>query len=831
MITYMVKYISNVLQVLYRSDQGSAGGDQDTEDESYLDELEDKEFDFPEGQVVLPVVPLRGMTVLPNTTASFEVARSRSLKALEIAMNSDRLLVVFAQSDMMADWPKGEDMGRRVVCIVKITETVAQSEQKGTLVHVRGLCRAVISTMADHELYSEALVKPVIEKDMQISAEQEEKLETYRRELIQAYKDFASASGRVSVEGVIALSQIFDPIVVGDIIASNLGLNIHGQNYHLEELDAEERLHNLLVLLRRERRLSEYEKELEAKVREEIEAGQKEYYLREQLKVIHTELGDQETSEEESDRYLQLLAKTNMPERDKKQIEKEINRLSKYPPSFPEANILRNYLDLVFELPWGMVSKDSLNIKSSRRQLDKDHYGLEKVKERVLEYLAVLKRQKTLNADAMGSQILCFVGPPGVGKTSVAQSIAKSMGRQYIRMSLGGVRDEAEIRGHRRTYIGAMPGRLINSIKRAGTDNPLILMDEIDKLGNDFRGDPASALLEVLDPAQNVAFRDHYLEIDYDLSKVMFITTANSVDTIPRALLDRMELIEINGYTEEEKYHIARLHLWPRQLEKHAIDKDDVVLMKPAIMAIIRNYTREAGVRQLEQELAHLCRRIVLLLEEEEEALPIKVSKTNLDSFLGKAKFHEDEYNRQDLVGLATGLAWTSVGGDTLAIEVNTNAGSGKLELTGRLGEVMQESAKVALAYIRSQAVVLGINPDFVKTSDIHIHVPEGAVPKDGPSAGITLATAILSALSDRPVRHNVAMTGEITIRGRILPIGGLKEKVIAAHRAGIDTVLVPTANLRDLDEIPESVKKKMTFHGVSDAMDVFRYAILPEVE
>ncbi len=478
-------------------------------------------------------------------------------------------------------------------------------------------------------------------------------------------------------------------------------------------------------------------------------------------------------------------------------------------------------------MPWGKVSEDEINIKSSRRQLDKDHYGLEKVKERVLEYLAVLKRQKGMEKREIGAQILCFVGPPGVGKTSIAQSIAKSMGTEYVRMSLGGVRDEAEIRGHRRTYVGAMPGRLINAIKRAGTDNPLILMYEIDKLGSDFRGDPASALLEILDPAQNFAFRDHYLELDYDLSKVMFITTANSIDTIPAPLLDRMELIEVNGYTEEEKYNIAKLHLWPRQLRQHAIEKSDVSLNKAAIMQIIRYYTREAGVRQLEQQLAHLCRRIVLKMEEDDLELPIRIGKADVDSYLGKPKFFEDEQMRQDLVGLAKGLAWTSVGGDTLAIEVSIVPGTGKLELTGRLGEVMQESAKVALAYIRSEATDLGVDVDFAKTSDIHIHVPEGAVPKDGPSAGITLATALYSALSEKPVRHNVAMTGEITIRGRILPIGGLKEKVIAAHRAGINTVLVPTPNLRDLDEVPESVKSKMTFHGVSEAKDVFKHAIV----
>ncbi len=789
--------------------------------------LTDTEMKWPTETVKLPLVPLRGMTVLPSTSVSFEVARSRSLASVAYAMNTDRLMAVIAQSDIKMEWPDSEELIDGVACIVRIQETIEQSEQKGMLIHVRGVCRAIIKDIYTDGEFDSVELEVVYENKEHRNPEDEDKLEAYRRELLAAYKDFAKASGRLGSEGAAALAQIHDPVVAGDIIASNLGLNIYGQNFHLAELDIQNRLHELLVLIRRERRLADYEKELEDKVREEIEAGQKEYYLREQLKVIHTELGDTETSEEETERYMKLLAETQIPEKDKVTIEKEIKRLAKYPPTFPEAGILRNYLDLIFELPWGKMSEDSLNIKASRRQLDKDHYGLEKVKERILEYLAVLKRQKSMGADALRSQILCFVGPPGVGKTSIAQSIAKSMGRQYVRMSLGGVRDEAEIRGHRRTYVGAMPGRMINAIKRAGTDNPLILMDEIDKLGSDFRGDPAAALLEVLDPEQNKAFRDHYMELDYDLSKVIFITTANSVDTIPGPLLDRMELIELNGYTEEEKYHIARLHLFPRQLRQHAIEAKDISVQKAAFMAIIRNYTREAGVRQLEQELAHLCRRVVLKLEEADAELPIRVTKSNLENYLGKAKFVEDEYNKKDLIGQATGLAWTSVGGDTLAIEVNLMPGGGKLELTGRLGEVMQESAKVALAYIRSKSADLGIEADFAKTHDIHIHVPEGAVPKDGPSAGITLATAIYSALSEQPVRHNVAMTGEITIRGRILPIGGLKEKVIAAHRAGIDTVLVPTPNLRDLDEVPESVKSKMTFHGVSDAEDVFKYAII----
>lgn len=811
--------------IFYNADQGSSGSVDTDADDLDLDD-EEQMAKMPES-VVLPFVALRGMTVIPNTSSSFDVARPRSLAALEMAMEGERLLVVCAQSNIEADWPEDTDIVGRIACVVKIDETIERGEHNVRRVVVRGLCRATVTSVNEEDGFQTVEVKPVFERNRQRINQDEDKLEAYRREILLAYQEFAKLSGRVSLEGVAALVQVNDPVVMADIVASNLSLNLHGQNMHLEELDIEARLHMILLILSRERKLAEYEKELEDKVRSEIEAGQKEYYLREQLKVIHSELGDSETAEEETDRYLKLLEEIELNDRDRKQVEKEISRLSKYPPHFPEAAVLRNYLDLVFELPWGKVSEDEINIKSSRRQLDKDHYGLEKVKERVLEYLAVLKRQKGMEKREIGAQILCFVGPPGVGKTSIAQSIAKSMGTEYVRMSLGGVRDEAEIRGHRRTYVGAMPGRLINAIKRAGTDNPLILMDEIDKLGSDFRGDPASALLEILDPAQNFAFRDHYLELDYDLSKVMFITTANSIDTIPAPLLDRMELIEVNGYTEEEKYNIAKLHLWPRQLRQHAIEKSDVSLNKAAIMQIIRYYTREAGVRQLEQQLAHLCRRIVLKMEEDDLELPIRIGKADVDSYLGKPKFFEDEQMRQDLVGLAKGLAWTSVGGDTLAIEVSIVPGTGKLELTGRLGEVMQESAKVALAYIRSEATDLGVDVDFAKTSDIHIHVPEGAVPKDGPSAGITLATALYSALSEKPVRHNVAMTGEITIRGRILPIGGLKEKVIAAHRAGINTVLVPTPNLRDLDEVPESVKSKMTFHGVSEAKDVFKHAIV----
>jgi ATP-dependent Lon protease len=629
----------------------------------------------------------------------------------------------------------------------------------------------------------------------------------------------------LSPEALVSINSIRDAGQVADTIAANVFGTYADKQAILDAIDPISRAERVLALLAHENGIASIEKEISEKVRASIEKGQKEYYLREQLRIIQSELGDKEGTQEEVDACLRLLAACGIPEEYKPKIEKEIQRLARIPSSYPEGSVLRTYLDTVFELPWGRTDPERLSIPNARRVLDRDHYGLEKVKERVLEYLAVRKLRSESGDIAMKGPILCFVGPPGVGKTSIAKSIASALGRKYIRMSLGGVHDEAEIRGHRRTYVGAMPGRIINAIRQAGTDNPLILLDEIDKLGSDYRGDPSSALLEVLDPEQNNTFRDHYMEIPYDLSHVLFITTANTTDTIPQALLDRMEIISLSGYTDAEKLEIASRHLVSKQMKANAIPHARLLIGRSALRGLIDWYTREAGVRQLEREIARLCRKAAIRMAEKGEER-IEIARKDLEDLLGKRVFRFDMASRVDQIGVATGLAWTSAGGDTLSIEVNVMPGSGHLELTGQLGDVMKESAKAAISYLRSLAPSLGLAEEYFSKHDIHIHVPEGATPKDGPSAGITLATALCSALTGRPVRHNVAMTGEITLRGRVLPIGGLKEKVIAAHRAGIDTVLVPVENTKDIEEIPASVREKIRFVFVSDVSDVLREAL-----
>jgi ATP-dependent Lon protease len=626
---------------------------------------------------------------------------------------------------------------------------------------------------------------------------------------------------------MITLNSITDASLAADAIAGHLNINIWEKQTLLELIDVPQRIRQLIVLIDREQYIAELEKEISEKVRATIEKNQKEYYLREQIKAIQTELGEQEGSQQEQDAYQRQLGAIPISDDARSRIAKDITRLSRMPAGYPEGAVIRNYLDLLFEMPWGKNDQERLNIAQARKILDRDHYGLEKVKERILEYLAVRKLRLESGETSFKGPILCLVGPPGVGKTSIARSVAESLGRKYIRMSLGGIRDEAEIRGHRRTYVGAMPGRIINAIRQVGRDNPLILLDEIDKLGSDYRGDPSSALLEVLDPEQNNSFRDHYLEVPYDLSSVLFITTANTIDTIPQALLDRMEIVHLSGYTEEEKVEIAVRHLLSHQIKQNALKKAQLTVGREAIRGIISWYTREAGVRQLERELAHVCRRAAILITEKDQK-KLKVTTENLEELIGKKRFRYDKAQEQDQIGVATGLAWTSAGGDTLMIEVNVMPGTGKLELTGQLGDVMKESARAAVTYIRSQATLLKIDDSFSGSRDIHIHVPEGATPKDGPSAGITLATALASALSGRPVRHNVAMTGEITLRGRILPIGGLKEKVIAAHRAGINTVLVPEENRRDMADIPQTVLDKVQLIFVSEMQEVFKQALMP---
>jgi ATP-dependent Lon protease len=779
----------------------------------------------PEGIILsMPMIPLRGLVVFPGVSLTFDVAREKSREAVKAAMAGNQLVFLTAQKDATEEWPTADEV-YTVGCVARIRQVLELPGNETMKLLVEGRNRARLIRFGEGGSFERAEISYY---PQEYSPQERALQEAYRRQLVRSFERYAATSSRVTPETLTAMNGIAEPALAADAIAGQLNISLPEKQELLELIEVPARIGKLIILIDREQYIAELEKEISEKVRATIEKNQKEYYLREQIKAIQTELGEQEGSQEEQDHYQKQLASLPIPDDAKARIAKDISRLSRMPSGYPEGAVLRNYLDLLFEMPWGKADEERLNIIRARKVLDRDHYGLEKVKERILEYLAVRKLRLEAGETSFKGPILCLVGPPGVGKTSIARSVAEALGRKYIRMSLGGVRDEAEIRGHRRTYVGAMPGRIINAIRQVGRDNPLILLDEIDKLGSDYRGDPSSALLEVLDPEQNNSFRDHYLEVPYDLSHVLFITTANTTDTIPQALLDRMEVVFLSGYTEEEKVEIALRHLLPHQLKQNALKKSQLQLGREAVRGLISGYTREAGVRQLERELAHVCRRAAILITEKGQ-VRVKVAAADLEELIGKKRFRFEKAQETDQIGVATGLAWTPAGGDTLLIEVNVMPGSGKLELTGQLGDVMKESAHAAITYIRSQAERLHISETFAAERDIHIHVPEGATPKDGPSAGITLATALASALSGRPVRHNVAMTGEITLRGRILPIGGLKEKVIAANRAGIDTVLVPQENQRDAAEIPKTVLDKVTLVFVHDMQDVLRQALVGE--
>jgi ATP-dependent Lon protease len=769
----------------------------------------------------IPMIPLRGLVVFPGVNLTFDIARDKSRLAAQSAMDGDQLVFLSAQKDLSPDWPDIDGI-HTVGCIARIKQVLEVTNSESIKLMIEGQQRARLVNVDQEDPYYLVEVSQFVAGH---SPDEMNVMEAYRRQLMKAFEKYALTSNRISPEAMLALNSITDASLTADTITSHLNISLEEKQQMLEAFEIPERITKLINILTREQYIAELEKQIGEKVRATIEKNQREYYLREQIKIIQTELGEQEGSQAEQDIYLSQLNASNIPAEYKTKVAKDVARLARMPNGNPEGSVLRTYLELLFELPWGRVDQERMDIAKARKILDKDHFGLEKVKERILEYLAVRKLRVDKGDVRSKGPILCLVGPPGVGKTSIARSVAEALGRKYIRMSLGGVRDEAEIRGHRRTYVGAMPGRIINAIRLVGRDNPLILLDEVDKIGSDFRGDPSSALLEVLDPEQNNSFRDHYLEIPYDLSQVLFITTANGTDTIPQALLDRMEVVYLTGYTEEEKLEIALRHLLPHQIEQNALKKSNLVINRETLRSLIGYYTREAGVRQLERELAHLCRRVAVQVTEQ-AVKKVKVSDDNLEDLLGKRLFRFEKASEQDQVGVATGLAWTYAGGDTLMIEVNVMPGTGRLELTGQLGDVMKESARAAVSYIRSQAACLQISATFAADKDIHIHVPAGATPKDGPSAGITLATALASALSGRPVRHNVAMTGEITLRGRILPIGGLKEKVIAAHRAGIDTVLVPIDNKRDAAEIPAVVLDKVHLIYVSEMNEVFNQAL-----
>lgn len=768
---------------------------------------------------VLPVLPLRGLVVFPYSILPFDVGRTKSVKALEEAMINNQLIFLVAQKDESNNDPDEDDI-YKVGTISKVRQLVKLPGDT-IRVLVEGLSRAEISEIQQTEPF---FMAEVVEKIYTIKNKDELEIEALERRVKHTFEEYLRLNNRVSSEITPSVEAIQDPGQLCDVIAFNVLIKVEQKQEILDEFNPKIRLEKLLKILMKEIEILQIDREISAKVRKQIDKRQKEYYLREQLKAIQSELGDKDGVAGEVEEYKEKLKNANFPEEVEKKVLKELDRLIKMQQGSAEASVIRTYLDLIFELPWNKSTKEVIDLKKAEQILNKDHYGLEKVKERILEQLAIHK----LNDNVKGP-ILCLVGPPGVGKTSIAKSIAKAVNRNYVRISLGGIKDEAEIRGHRRTYVGAMPGRIINAIKQAGSNNPLILLDEIDKMNSDFRGDPASALLEVLDSEQNFDFRDHYLELPFDLSKVLFITTANTIDTIPRPLLDRMEVINLSGYTEEEKVNIAMKYLVPKQIKAHGLKSSNMKIDEQAIRSVINYYTREAGVRELERQIASLCRKVAREITSSSKK-SVKITAGNIEKFLGTKKYRYEMANEKDEVGIARGLAWTPVGGDTLSIEVTVMKGSGKLELTGQLGDVMKESAKTAISYIRSKAEMLQIDEKYFSDYDIHIHVPEGAVPKDGPSAGITLATAIVSALTGIPVKKNVAMTGEITLRGRVLPIGGLKEKVLAAHRAGIDTIIVPVDNKKDVDDIPKNVREELKFVYV-DNMDAVLETALVKVK
>ena len=766
-------------------------------------------------QEILPLLPLRGMIVFPYMVVPLDVGRDKSISALEEAMINERQIVLAAQRQAKITEPTEEDI-YEIGTLAEIKQLLKLPD--GTIrVLVEGLRRIRVAqyVQADpHYRVQVAAVEEVNEKDNETEA--------LMRSALYQFEQLIKLSKKVPPEVMVSVNNIEDPGRLADIITSHLNLKVEEKQEILEAISAHERLEILCSFLIKEIDILEMERKIHLRVRKQMEKTQKEYYLREQIKAIQKELGDADERVAEVEELRSKLSKLDLAEEIEEKVLKEIDRLAKMPPLAAEAVVVRNYIDWVLSLPWNTITEDRLDVKVAETILNEDHYGLDKVKERILEYLAVCQLTKELKGP-----ILCLIGPPGVGKTSLAKSVARALNRKFVRFSLGGVRDEAEIRGHRRTYVGAMPGKIIQIMKQAGSRNPVILLDEIDKMSADFRGDPASALLEVLDPEQNFMFGDHYLEVPFDLSKALFLTTANTYHGIPRPLLDRMEVINISGYTEEEKLEIAKRHLLPKQCKEHGFEKQELVITEPMLRQVINGYTRESGVRNLERQLATICRKAALEIVQTGKK-PVRLTKNMLQKFLGIPKYRHDVAEAIDQTGVATGLAWTEVGGDILKIEVTPVKGKGQLILTGKLGEVMRESAQAAFSYIRSRAKELGIEEDFYEKNDLHIHVPEGAIPKDGPSAGITIATAILSALTDRPVRRDVAMTGEITLRGRVLPIGGLKEKILAANRSGIKKVLIPKENEKDLEEIPANVSRKIQIELVDSMDEVWHEALVP---
>lgn len=765
--------------------------------------------------VVLPAMALRGVTVFPNMSLHFEVERDISMRALEQAMEQGKRIFLVTQRDIAK--AEVEDGDLYEMGTISVIKQVLRLPGNNARVLAEGVARGRLMDLMQTTPYLQAEVQPMEEEEVPFT--KDIRLEALLRSSIDLFQEYADVSTKLTPDVVLGVLAAKDLGWLADFVTQSIPLRYEDKQSVLEELDPERRLNRVNEILAHEIQILKIDQEMQTKVRERVNDSQKDYYLREQMKIIQEELGD--NGDDEIQEYADKIEKAHLPENVEAKLKKELSRMAKQPFGSAEAGVMRNYLDICLDIPWTTKTKERVNLEHARHVLDSEHYGMEKVKERILEFLAVKKMAPDLKG-----QIICLVGPPGVGKTSIAASVAKALNRKMARVSLGGIRDEAEIRGHRKTYIGAMPGRIINAIVSAGSSNPLLLLDEVDKMSSDQRGDPSAALLEVLDAEQNSTFRDHFIEMPFDLSDVLFITTCNSLDTVSKPLLDRMEVIELSSYTDEEKLQIARRHLLPKEMKRHGLNGSQLRMTDSAIRELIVGYTRESGVRQLERELAALCRKVAMKIVST-DAKRVTINGDQLEELLGVRKFHPEKLETMPQVGVVNGLAWTSVGGEILEVEVAVMDGSGKVMPTGNLGDVMKESCQAAISYIRSNAAMLGVKPDFYEKQDIHIHFPEGAVPKDGPSAGIAITTAIVSALTKTPVRRNIAMTGEVTIRGRVLPIGGLREKTMAAFRNGIHTVFIPQDNVKDLEEIDPTVRSGLHFVPVAHVNEVLAQALM----